>query len=153
MSTVPIKRHPSLKPLSRQHHHSLLLCWKIREGLNRNIELTRIKNYTDWFWDTHLNQHFTLEEQAAFSILSPEDADLVRVRTDRKRLRSLFEDNQNIASSLRLLEKELEAHIRFEERVLFNKIQDTATPEQLKNLNTIHIPDFQDIWKDKFWEE
>lgn len=43
----PIKRHTALKPLSREHHHGLLLSWKIREGLKRNIEIPRIKKYID----------------------------------------------------------------------------------------------------------
>ncbi len=39
----PIKRSVALKPLSREHHHGLLLSWKIREGFNRNVEIERIK--------------------------------------------------------------------------------------------------------------
>ena len=32
------KRHKALQNLSREHHHGLLLSWKIRTGLNKNIE-------------------------------------------------------------------------------------------------------------------
>jgi len=39
----PIKRNEALKPLSRDHHHGLLLCWKIRQGIKLNIEPERIK--------------------------------------------------------------------------------------------------------------
>src|SRR5690606_10923423 len=31
-SEKPIKRNKDLQPFSRDHHHSLLLCWKIRTG-------------------------------------------------------------------------------------------------------------------------
>lgn len=39
----PIKRHPSLQPLSREHHYGLLLSWKIREGFKREVPPERIK--------------------------------------------------------------------------------------------------------------
>jgi len=44
MKTVPIKRSIALQPLSREHHHGLLLCWKIRTGLKKGIDIDRIKN-------------------------------------------------------------------------------------------------------------
>ncbi|CDF79955.1 hypothetical protein BN863_22430 [Formosa agariphila KMM 3901] len=31
----PLKRHKSLQPLSRDHHHGLLLAWKIRADLRK----------------------------------------------------------------------------------------------------------------------
>ena len=34
---MPIKRSEYLKPLSRDHHQGLLLCWKIRTGLKKGI--------------------------------------------------------------------------------------------------------------------
>ena len=42
---MPIKRSEFLKPISREHHHGLLLCWKIRAGLKKGIEPERIKLY------------------------------------------------------------------------------------------------------------
>lgn len=39
-----IKRTKALQPLSRDHHHGLLLCWKIRQGIKLNVEPERIKN-------------------------------------------------------------------------------------------------------------
>ena len=65
----PIKRNEALVQLSRDHHYGLLLCWKIREGIKRRIEPQRIKNYVDWFWLHHLEQHFEIEEKYLFPIL------------------------------------------------------------------------------------
>ena len=42
MKSKPIKRHKALQPLSRDHHHGLLLSWKIRAGFSKNIEPNRI---------------------------------------------------------------------------------------------------------------
>jgi hypothetical protein len=48
--TKPLKRHAALQPLSREHHHGLLLGWKIRTGLSNGAPLERIKAYADWFF-------------------------------------------------------------------------------------------------------
>ncbi len=65
----PIKRHPSLQSLSREHHYGLLLSWKIREGFKREVPPERIKKYTNWFWENHLAPHFQFEESYIFPIL------------------------------------------------------------------------------------
>src|SRR5690606_3210653 len=62
MAHTPIKRHKALQGVSREHHHGLLLCWKIRTGLAKNISPDRIKTYVDWFFDVYLRPHFELEE-------------------------------------------------------------------------------------------
>jgi phosphomevalonate kinase len=43
----PIKRSEVLHPLSREHHHGLLLCLKIRTDFKKSISLERIKAFTD----------------------------------------------------------------------------------------------------------
>ena len=53
-TNAPIKRTEVLKPLSHEHHHGLLLCWKIKTGIKKNIDAARIKKYADWFYRSHL---------------------------------------------------------------------------------------------------
>ena len=65
----PLKRHTSIVPLSKDHHHALLLCWKITQGLKKNIDVTRIKTYVDWFWENHVLLHFKIEEKYLFPVL------------------------------------------------------------------------------------
>lgn len=148
----PIKRHSVLKPLSREHHHGLLLSWKIREGLKRNIEIPRIKKYIDWFWENHLQQHFDFEEAHIFPILGGKNKMVKRAKREHVRLRRLFNSQERVEINLSLIEEELVAHIRFEERVLFNEIQKIANEEQLARLEGIHqkLPPIQS-WEDKFW--
>jgi hypothetical protein len=62
MKIAPIKRDKALQEVSREHHHGLLLCWKIRKGFSKGIEPERIKRYADWFYKTHLISHFEVEE-------------------------------------------------------------------------------------------
>ncbi|MBK8501558.1 MAG: hemerythrin domain-containing protein [Saprospiraceae bacterium] len=150
----PIIRHIALQTLSREHHHGLLLSWKIREGLKRNIGTCRIKKYTDWFWKYHLQQHFEFEETHIFPILGGKHKVVKRARREHGRLKRLFTSQDRVEINLSLIEEELVAHIRFEERILFNEVQKIADKERLVLSERIHqeIPDTEG-WKDEFWEK
>jgi iron-sulfur cluster repair protein YtfE (RIC family) len=150
---TPLKRHVHLQPLSRDHHQGLLLCFKIREGFKRDVVPERIKRYTDWFWEHHLAEHFRVEEKYVFPILGTEHELIRQAMDEHQRLTSLFNRNDALESTLRLIEVELEKHIRFEERVLFNEIQRVATPEQLAVCEQKHNTGATcEPWKDEFWK-
>ncbi len=146
-----MKRHKALQPLSRDHHHGLLLCWKIRTGFSKGVDAKRIKKYADWFYKNHTLPHFEAEEKYVFPVFGLEHELIKKALTEHKRLKKLFEDEQSIEKSLSLLEEELEKHIRFEERVLFNEIQSVATKEQLQVINAIHEERFEENSEDEFW--
>ncbi|MCG9972572.1 hemerythrin domain-containing protein [Christiangramia crocea] len=149
----PIKRHKALQPLSREHHYGLLLCWKIRQGFKLNIEPERIKSYIDWFQLNYLKPHFEAEEKLIFPILG-NDYDLVkRALTEHRRLEKLFNQESELEKTLKQIEKELDLHIKFEERVLFNKIQKEATSDQLEVIKEHHQDGnfSDDDWEDHFW--
>lgn len=147
----PIKRHPSLQPVSREHHHGLLLSWKIREGLKRNIAVERIKTYTDWFWENHLHAHFIFEEKYMFPILGKENKLIIKALQEHRRLKQLFISKDKIGQNLSFIEKELVGHIRFEEKVLFKEIQMLATNEELKLIEDAHDLNIVCEWTDEFW--
>ena len=86
----PIKRHKALKPVSREHHHGLLLSWKIRQGLKLNISTERICNYLNWFWEHHLKPHFEVEENYIFPILG----------NDNQLVKQALEDHQKIKNNI-----------------------------------------------------
>jgi len=72
---------------------------------------------------------------------------------EHRRLGRLFNDTDDIPKSLSLIEEELEKHIRFEERVLFNEIQRAASGEQLKTISKLHTDEkFRDNTDDEFWK-
>ncbi len=153
MKTRPIKRNKALMQVSRDHHHGLLLCWKIRTGFSKGVEIERIKRYTDWFFKTHLVPHFNLEEKHIFPILGAKDELIQRAFSEHRRLIRLFTTTDSISKSLSLIDEELEQHIRFEERVLFNEIQKVATEKQLKTISELHDDTkFQDNLDDEFWK-
>ncbi|MBK8966936.1 MAG: hemerythrin domain-containing protein [Saprospiraceae bacterium] len=149
----PIKRQAALRPLSREHHHGLLLCWKIKTGLKNQVEPERIKRYADWFFEQHLTAHFDIEERQLFPILGAGNALVQQAVFEHRRIEELFRSTTDLPVILELIALELDHHIRFEERVLFNEIQQVASDEQLRLLEEIHreVPD-SDHWNDKFWE-
>lgn len=151
----PIKRHEALQPLSREHHHGLLLCWKIRQGFKKDIELARIKAYTDWFRIHYLNPHFEAEENYIFPVLGNENDLVKRALAEHRRLKRLFSQEKDLDIALNSIEEELDSHIRFEERVLFNEIQDVASAEQLAEIEKHHTGiQFSDNgWEDHFWKK
>ncbi|MEO8933940.1 MAG: hemerythrin domain-containing protein [Xanthomarina sp.] len=153
MKPKPQKRHKALQPLSREHHHGLLLSWKIRSGFNKNIDPIRIKTYADWFFETHLIPHFEMEEAHIFSILEDDNELIKRALAEHRRLKRLFSEVEVAPKTLSKIEEELEQHIRFEERVLFPEIQKAATEEQLKYIEKIHQTEpFEDNLEDEFWK-
>jgi hemerythrin superfamily protein len=87
----PIKRHNALQPLSREHHNALLFCWKIREGIKRQVEPERIKQYVNWFWKTHLANHFQTEERYIFPILPAINDNIKQAISEHRTLQQLFE--------------------------------------------------------------
>lgn len=153
MTPKPLKRHKALQPLSRDHHHGLLLSWKIRNGFNKNVEPKRIKTYADWFFTTHLIPHFELEEAHIFPLMDNNNELVKRALAEHRRLKRLFADKEDIEKSLHKIEEELEQHIRFEERILFPEIQKIATEDELLLIEKIHHEDgFEDKLDDEFWK-
>lgn len=147
----PIKRTIALKPISREHHHGLLLSWKIREGIRLGIAMERIKNYTDWFWKNHLQSHFEFEENYIFPILDKEHHLIKKVLKEHSRLKQLFAATNMTKQNLSAIEKELVSHIRFEERLLFKEIERVASDDQLEIIEKAHSKNIVDEWEDEFW--
>lgn len=150
---APIKRNPLIVPLSREHHHSLLLCWKIKTGLAKGVAPDRIRKYAYWFYKNHLEPHFKLEETLLFPILGEDHKMVIEAKAEHRLLSTLFADKDNIEASLKKIETVLQKHIRFEERVLFTEIEYKGTDEQMQVLLQIHSEKkFTENEEDKFWE-
>lgn len=149
---ITIKRHEALKYLSREHHSGLLLCWHIKEGFKKKIDILRIKTYADFVWENNLKNHFKLEEKYLFPVLEEDHELIKRALSEHFRLELLFNTASEPSAILKFIEKELEEHIRFEERVLFNLIQEKATETQLAELMVNSSESKCIIWNDEFWK-
>ena len=149
----PIKREEYLKALSREHHHSLLLCWKIKTGFTKGVSITRMKLYIDWFFKNHLQPHFELEEKYIFPILGNENVLIKQAIEEHKIISRLFCDTSHIETSIKQIQEDLEKHVRFEERVLFDEIQKVASSENMEEIIKLHTNEkFIENTTDVFWE-
>ena len=148
----PIKRHLTLQPLSREHHQGLLLCFKIRKGISSGVEISRIKDYVNWFYTNHLMPHFELEENHIFPILGKDHELIKQAISEHRNLQSLVADSIANYEGLETFAAALDNHIRFEERILFNEIEKSATTEQFKKIEEIHHEEvFCEKSDDEFW--
>ena len=122
-------------------------------GLKEKVATKRIQAYADWFFKNHLISHFDLEEKYIFPILGNDNKLVQQAISEHKRIKELFNHSEKSEEILGLIGIELDHHIRFEERILFNKIQLLANEKQLQLLAEIHeeAPDAGD-WEDKVWE-
>jgi hypothetical protein len=151
-SISPIERHSCLQPLSREHHHVLLLVWKIRRGVSKGIHVTRIERYVNWFFHSYIADHLELEENYVYPILGEGHELIRRGMHEHEALRSLFNRPQKDEQVILALATLLENHIRFEERILFNVVQEAATAMQLMVVEA-HCTDgvFNENIEDVFW--
>jgi hemerythrin-like domain-containing protein len=156
--TKPIKRHEALLQFSREHHFGLLLGWKIKQGIRKNIDAERITDYTIFFFNEDLKNHFAEEEKTLFPKVSKDDALRVQAENQHTEIYALIEKLQTKNADYNLLSEfadKLEAHIRFEERTLFNHIQSKLSDEELAEVLHQHhhaACNIDDKWSDHFWE-
>ena len=149
--TKPIRRAEYLKQLSRDHHHGLLLGWKIRQGIQKKIAPDRIHNYVKWFFESYLQNHFEIEEKLVYPILGASDSNIKKAIDEHKCMKELVFGDGDLLSRMVRLSFDMEGHIRFEERILFNLIQQKATEEDISQLLALDIQEPFIENTDQFW--
>lgn len=153
MGNKPIKRHKSLQPFSREHHFALLLCWKIRRGLELEVDPQRIGNYLQKMWEHQLSGHFDMEEQFVFPILDYGEKLVKEAIKDHRLIKRLILIEPFTVKTLNRIEEKLEGHIRMEERQLFPLVQKQATEEQFLAIERAHQMTCSELdWEDQFWD-
>jgi hemerythrin-like domain-containing protein len=132
---TPIKRSAQLAALSREHHDSLLFCWKIKQGLGNGTDVVTLRDYILWYWRHYMRSHFIQEEK----ILLPYIADpalasqLQQEHADIKEL-ILALDNDPDNNLFSILALFVANHIRFEERWLFSYLENILSGDQLNTI-------------------
>ena len=155
---TPIKRHPSIVSFSKDHHFGLLLVWKIRQGLNKAIHPERISSYVLFFFKEDLEKHFKEEEELLFTKLPVHDLLRKQAEADHDgiyKLVAAIEKSKDDKFLLNQLVDELEKHIRFEERELFNHLQGNIRANDLEEIVNRVSNDGKEIDEkctDAFWE-
>lgn len=153
-----MKRDENLQALSRDHHHGLLLGWKIRQGLKYLVGPDVIADYIKYFFEKALLPHFKEEEIIILSYL-PDDNEL-KLRTQEehkiidKKVKALGGNILPEAAALLEIASLLDSHIRFEERELFPYLEKQLSSDQLNeigaSIDSNHIPFVEDFTPD-FW--
>jgi hemerythrin-like domain-containing protein len=131
---VPAKRHPSLIPLSHDHHHGLVLAFRLREGLPRNHKPSdspreQAEDAVRFFHD-NLVAHFQAEEKVLFPairacvsqaipLLDSLITEHATMRNGVEQLSQTAPDDPSLLVLLKSFGDVLERHIRCEERELF----------------------------------
>ena len=153
-----MKRDENLQALSRDHHHGLLLGWKIRQGLKYLVSPDIIAKYIQYFSKKALFPHFKEEETIILSYL-PDSNDLkMRTidehRTIAKQVKALEKNVLPEAGTLLEIASFLDSHIRFEERELFPYLEAQLSSEQLNEIGVAidsnHHPFIEDFTPE-FW--
>ncbi len=123
-------RDPNLIPLSQQHQHALALCVRIeREPKTKPEETVRWNSEIDRIFASEIRFHFEAEERLLFPAAGkyPEMGPLVNeLLAEHDLLRGYFERASRgdlVAADLTAFGTTLAAHIRKEERQLFEDCQ------------------------------
>jgi hemerythrin-like domain-containing protein len=134
-------RDPSLTPLSRQHQHALALCVRIERALQSgDVELGAWQLEIRQLYADEVRFHCAAEEKVLFPAARhfPELAALVEeLSAEHESLREYFGRAEQGAMKhieLGTFAKLLSAHIRKEERQLFEVLQKRMRPEELTSL-------------------
>ncbi len=157
-------RHTALQPLSRQHHQGLLASLLLEKGLKKNASLKEMRDFVIQFWEEELVQHFEKEELLflplayKYPTLIP---GLTQLKKEHQEIKLIIQKLNNEARSeqfetISSFATSLEKHIRFEERELFNAIQEVLPEaemlEFIDDLKSISEKDFCTKYPVKFWE-
>lgn len=142
-ATMP--RHPSLVPLSHDHHHGLVVARRLRRAACEDERLRAAEAFVR-FVEGEGGDHFREEEEVLFPLVvasldgSPElveqaTLDHIHLRTAAVRLRQA--QGSPDAEALQALGRRLDAHIRLEERELFPLAERVLSESELQSLHFV----------------
>ncbi|MDX5422780.1 MAG: hemerythrin domain-containing protein [Hymenobacteraceae bacterium] len=151
-----MRRHESLIPISRQHHAGLLTARLLQHGAppykGMPTTLLAKRDYVLTFLQEHLLPHFRLEEETVFKLATEAAGELQQqaqaLQGQHSQLQQLIRALP-LATEATLPEKLhevgilLEQHIRQEERVFFERLQQELPQDKLLLLQKLveqHLP-------------
>jgi iron-sulfur cluster repair protein YtfE (RIC family) len=143
-----MKRHTSLIPFSKHHHQALILGQILQKNSPPYENIPHDpKGKKEYFVSQHLDllqYHFDMEENLLFPFISNLTDDfrifIDEIISEHRRMEILFEKIQNetdTEESEDQLGKMLIAHVRKEERILFEDIQNKLNENQLEELTKL----------------
>jgi iron-sulfur cluster repair protein YtfE (RIC family) len=148
---MPLRRHAALRSLSRDHHFALLLARGIQSGASPHLRARfpaaprDLASLVRRVFDDELSAHFEAEECVLFPAIAGRDAALDSLARDIEaehvemirlvdRLGDVRLDGPAIEALLDALGRRLEGHVHAEERLLYERIQETLDEASLRRL-------------------
>ena len=122
---MPLRRDPSLIPLSHDHHHGLVRVFEIRQALRAGAGLEQQAAATRAFYRTDLAAHFEAEEVVLFPAMSANTSAVELIDlliAEHRQLRQMLAE-LSTPEQMSAYADLLERHIRREERELFAEYQ------------------------------
>ncbi|MCJ8165596.1 hemerythrin domain-containing protein [Pontibacter sp. E15-1] len=145
-----MKRHPSLIPISRQHHGGLLTARLLQHGAPpyKGMPTAAADKlaYTLQFYTDHLQAHFEIEETTVFAAARAHSEALAEqtdvLLAEHRQLEALIQalpqaDAATLPDKLDEVGQLLEQHIRREEREFFELLQQSLPDEKLQLLQQL----------------
>ncbi|MBZ5856241.1 hemerythrin domain-containing protein [Flavihumibacter profundi] len=135
-----MQRAETLQPLSRQHKAALMTCLLIRKGISKQASVAVMADFFLKSWEKDLLPHIEEEERLLVPLLNryPEGKTFAAtILRDHELLRNGIEHlkQQNLNERLiGSLADQLEQHIRFEERIVFQQMQDFIPEKELNHI-------------------
>jgi hemerythrin-like domain-containing protein len=132
-----VTRSEALRSLSRDHHQALVVAQRLRRA--EDVK-EAAKGFLE-FWHGHGQRHFRIEEEVLLPIWAHlgrvDEPAAAQLALEHLRIRSLavaIEDGPSTLAKLHDVGERLAAHVRFEERQLFELIERDLGVDQLSQL-------------------
>jgi hemerythrin-like domain-containing protein len=137
-----MQRSKELAVLSREHHVALELALRLQRATDTDADT--VTRATLDFWREEGREHFRLEEELLLPAFArhagADDPDVVRVLVDHVDIRCRITDLEIGArvdvAALNALGELLQDHVRYEERTLFGRIEETLEAAELAALGS-----------------
>jgi hypothetical protein len=137
-----LKRDPALVDLSRDHHHALVQALALRRAREAAAPAAPVAAAFLGFVASDLDGHFADEEAELLptaDAVAPEESARVReehaqIREGIQRLRDASAGHAETRALLGDLGDLLHDHVRYEERTLFECLQERLSPSELADL-------------------
>ncbi len=129
-----IRRDPRLAGLSSDHHHALVLVMRAQRAVaSRDADAEATWRDIVCAFPRELAPHFEIEERLLIPALrrAGEIDTADRTAREHEALRALLSDGRDVRARLRAFGELLEAHVRFEEREVFETAQRVLDPATL----------------------
>ena len=133
-----MNRHPALAPLSRDHHHALVIAQRLRRATAETAAETA-EAFLD-HWNAEEKQHFRVEEELLLPAYAahgdPDHPAIIRMLLDHILIRrdAARARRDAFARALHASESRLADHVRLEEHEVFPLIEATIPEPELQAL-------------------